>query len=372
MTKLDLAPEKPDTSKGFHPRVAFTVEILYPAREALRLDGVLKGSVLGPQIHRFLLDWARLRNVYSSSKMEGNPIHLDDAQRVLQAGKAEKPQEEEVLRLSRAYSAIHTSRRFDPLTVDVIVELHGQLFKGLLDEDEAPGRLKTARNGVWDDAIAGYVFEATPPKRTRAELQALLLWYYGDGQLLDPAVAAGLFFVEFQAIHPFLEGNGRLGRLLNQRLLRASGFENVTLTAFDGILFRKGRKYYESLRATNKGANYHVWLRFYTQCLRQAYKEAVTRGDLAPLLTSVKGGCERDLLGWVLTSGLEWFRRADYPNAKGYAPVTISEALASLHDRKFLERRGERRATQYRLDEAFLRKVYAKKAEYRGRESYDR
>ncbi|MFA5860965.1 MAG: Fic family protein [Candidatus Thermoplasmatota archaeon] len=362
MTSLDLAPKKPDTSKGFHPQLALTVEILRPAREALRFDGVLEGSVLGPQIHRFLLDWARLRNVYSSSKMEGSPIRLDDAHRVLQAGKAEKPQEEEVLRLSRAYSAIHASRRFDPLTVDAIVSLHGQLFTGLLEEEDAPGRLKTARNGVWDDAIAGYVFEATPPKRTRAELRALLSWYYAEGQLLDPAVSAGLFFAEFQAIHPFLEGNGRLGRLLNQRLLRARGFENVTLTAFDGILFRRGRKYYESLRATNKGSNYHVWLRFYADCLRMAYKEAVTRGDLAPILTSVAGGCERDLLGWVLTSGLEWFRRANYPNAKGYAPVTISEALASLHGRKLLERRGERRAAKYRLDEAFLSAVYARNA----------
>lgn len=354
-------PRKPDTSSGFQPRFAPTAELLVPARESLRLDGVLDGAVLGPQLHRFLLDWARLRSVYSSSKMEGNPITLADASRVLHQGIAEKPNEREVLQLSRAYARIHETKSFHPLTIDDVRSYHRDLFRAAPLEEGEPGALKDKTNGVYDDALAGYVFEATPPERTEAELQALLEWYYGPGQLLDPAISAGLFFVEFQAIHPFLDGNGRIGRLVNQRLLRASGFKNVTLTALDGVLLRRSDTYYKALRATNGGENYHVWLRFYVGALRQAYKESVERGDLQPLLDQVGNGCEREILEWALTSGVEWFQRGAYPNPKRYADVTLSQALGSLVEQGILERQGETRAARYRLGEGLLRNVYAKR-----------
>lgn len=354
-------PRKPDTSKGLTPRFALTAELLSPAREAFRMDGVLDGSVLGPRIHRFLLDWARLRSVYSSSKMEGNPISIEDAGRVLHRGVAEKPNEREVLQLSRAYSRIHETKTFDPLTVQDICRYHKELFAEAELEEGEPGELKDKPNGVWDDALAGYIFEATPPETTEAELEALLAWYYSDGQLIEPALATGMFFVELQAIHPFLDGNGRVGRLINQRLLRANGFRNVTLTAFDGVIFRRSDTYYKALRATNTGANYHVWLRFYADCLRQAYKEAIDRGDLQPLLDEVGAGCERDVFEWALTSGMEWFQRSSYPNPKEYADVTISQALSSLVERKILERRGETRGARYRLSEDLLRSIYGRK-----------
>lgn len=329
------------------------------------MDGTLDGSILGPRLHRFLLDWARLRSVYGSSKMEGNPITLEEAGRVLHRGVAEKPSEREVLQLSRAYAHLHETEKFGPLTLADILRYHEELFAEAELEEGEPGRLKDKPNGVWDDALAGYVFEATPPERTEAELEALLAWYYADGQLLEPALAAGMFFVEFQAIHPFLDGNGRVGRLINQRLLRASGFRNVTLTAFDGVVFRRSETYDKALRATNTGQNYHVWLRFYADCLRQAYKESIERGDLQPLLDGVGAGCERDLLGWALTSGVEWFQRSTYPNPKGYADVTLSQALASLVDREILERKGETKGARYRLSEHLLRGIYGRRGSKR-------
>lgn len=354
-------PKKPDTSKGFDPKFVLGLDILSPARGAIRLDGALDTSVLSPRIHRFLLDWARLRNVFSSSKMEGNPIPLDEAQRVLQTGKAERPDQEEILRLSKAYARVHETARFQPLTRDEILKIHGELFTGILLAEERPGQFKDKLNGVYDERMGQWVFEATPPERTEVELDALLTWYYGPGQLLDPVVAAGLFFVEFQAIHPFLEGNGRTGRLLNHRLLRASGFQNITLTAIDGMIFRRSRKYYETLRATNRGRNYHVWLRFYADTLRRAYEEAVQRGDLRMVLDGVGTGCERDLLTWVLQSNLDWFQRGDYPNPKKYALITLSTALGSLHERGILERQGEKRTVKYRLSGDFLKGVFERR-----------
>lgn len=353
-------PKKSDTSKGFQPRFALGPDLFSPARDALRMDGALDRSVLSPTLHRFLQDWARLRNAHSSAKLEGNPIDMDDARRVLEEGKATKPSEEEILRLSRAYKRIHDTKKFSDLTVEEIRDLHRELFVGVLTDEDLPGSFKDKPNGVKEGPSV--VFEATPPERTEAELESLLAWYYGTAQAFDPAIAAGMFFVEFQSIHPFLDGNGRIGRILNQRLLRAAGYRNVTLTALDGQIFRRSGKYYESLRATNRGSNYETWLRFYTDTLRRAYKEALARGDLAPVLDAVSPGAERDVLEWALATGTEWFQRGDFPNKPEYAGVTLSGALASLVRRGAFERKGDKRGARYRLSEDFLRGIYDRNA----------
>ncbi len=355
--------KKVDTAEGFDPSIPLGPDILSPARDALRLDGVLEASVLSPRIHRFLLDWARLRNVHSSSRLEGNPLELPDAERVLAEGESHSPQEEEILRLSRAYLDIHEMDTSPRLTVEDIVGLHGEVFQGILPDHKRPGKLKNETNGIVDGATGQLIFEATPPERTPDELEALLKWYYGDGQNLDPVVATGMFFVEFQAIHPFHDGNGRLGRLLNQQLLRGAKLKNVTLTPFDGIVFRRSEQYYTALRATNAGGNYHVWLRFYADTLRRAYRTAVSRGDLRPLLDGMTAGSERDILEWALTTGLEWFQRGDFPNPQGYADITLTTALGNLRDRGFLERRGAKRNTRYRLSRKLLKGLYEGKVE---------
>lgn len=351
-------PTKTDTSGGFHPRFAVGPDVLSPARAALRLDGALERTVLSPKLHRFLLAWARLRNVHSSAKLEGNPIGLEDAQKALQKSKGANRNEEEILRLTKAYTEIHEAKVLPPLSAKDIVGLHKRLFDGVLPPDDRPGQLKNEPNVIKHLDTGRIVFEPTPPERTQAELEALLAWYYGDGQALDPAVGAGLFFVEFQAIHPFMEGNGRIGRLLNQRLLRASGFRKVTLTPLDGIIFRRSEKYYETLRATNTGKNYHVWLRFYANTLRKAYEEAVARGDLKPMLDRITAKSEREILEWALITGSEWFQRRDFPNPGGLADVTLSTALANLHHDGYLEREGNKRSAKYRLSEKLLKGIY--------------
>lgn len=361
-------PTKKDTSDGFEPTLTAGPGVLRPARKSLRLDGVLETSLLSPQIHRFLLAWSTLNNVVGTSRIEGNPLDIKEAKRVLVEGQADTPDEQEVLRLDRQYRRIHETASWDRLEIDHIVDLHGEIFEGILGPDDRPGALKVEQNYIKNHATQRVVFEPTPPDRTEAELESLLGWYYGDGQRWDPAVAAGVFFVEFQSIHPFADGNGRVGRLLNQRLLKEAGFKNVVLTPFDLRIYRDRDAYYDALRATNQGENLQVWLRFYVRTLQRAYRDALRKGDLSHVLDRVSSGCERDLLEWVLTTGTGWFQRGDYPNPNDYAGVTLSSALSSLHDRGILDKRGDRRTAEYRLSDAFLEGVLEDEVELVGDE----
>jgi Fic family protein len=352
-------PTKPDTSDGFDPPTSYGLDVLSPARDALRLDGVLESSLLSPQIQRFLVGWSSLNNAFGSAVLEGNPVEFRKAERVLREGKADDRPEEELLRLSRAYHEVHEADSLDPLDIDGMLELHEQLFDGIFSADKHPGELKDNPNGIRAEDTGKLVFECTPPDRTEAELEALLEWYYGPGQRMTPVAAAGLFFVEFQSIHPFQDGNGRVGRLLNLRLLKEAGLENVALTPLDKVIQARDDQYYDSLRATNQGSHYQVWLRYYSDVIRRAYLRAIAMTDLTPLLEDLSHGCEREVMEWALRNGLEWFQRGDFPNENGYAPQTVTEALSSLRATDLLDRKGQKRGTKYRVSEELLDRLRA-------------
>lgn len=352
-------PKKIDTSEEFDPPLSLGLDVLSPARESLRLDGVLETRLLSPQIQRFLVGWSSLNNAFGSAALEGNPVDFKDAERVLREGKAENPEQEELLRLSRAYQDIHDTNSLDPLTIDEILETHRTLFEDLFPAEKRPGELKKEPNGIRSETTGQLIFECTPPGRTKAELESLLEWYYGPARMLTPVAAAGMFFVEFQSIHPFEDGNGRIGRLLNLRLLKESRLENIALTPFDKVIQSRDEQYYQALQATNQGKHYHVWLRFYADATRRAYRQAIAMTDLSPVLEELSPGCEREVMEWALRNGLEWFQRADFPNENGYAPQTVTDALSSLRDRDLLDREGQKRGTKYRVSEKLLDQLRA-------------
>lgn len=262
-----------------------------------------------------------------------------------------------MLRLSKAYGKLHAASKVPPLTLERIKTYHKEFFDGLLEEGPI-GDFKKEPNGVKDKTTGQWVFFATPPEETAAELQVLLDWFYGPAQALPPAVAAGLFFVEFEAIHPFTDGNGRLGRFLNLVALKQVGFENACLVPIDGRFFRSGPRYYESLAATNTGTNYHVWLRYYAKELRKAYEIASKRADLRTLLDQHTKRSTRSILEWVVSGDGSWFVHSDYPNGENYSATAVSIGLADLLKEGVLEHRGERRGRRYRLHPDFLRKLY--------------
>jgi len=350
---------KPDTSRGFRPSVTLASDVFHHGVEALRLDGRLDSAILSPSIHQLILAMARLRNVVSTLKIEGRVVDLAAARVVLDTGKPSTQEEKEILLISRAYGELHSLRQPPELSTDYVRRLHARFFPDGLGLDAGPvGRFKDKPNGVYNMTEGRMVFEATPPERTAAELEALIDWMDDEARMLPPAVAASLFFAEFQAIHPFGDGNGRVGRFLNLVLLRRLGYRNICLVPVDGRFFRTRNRYYEALRTTNAGKNYHVWCRYYSEQLLRAYELAAGRADLRPLLDRFSRASTRSLLEWCLSGGGGWFSRSDFPNPKDYSQPAVTSSLAELVRATVLDAKGEKRGRRYRLSTEFLRKAY--------------
>lgn len=328
-------------------------------RDALRLDGRLDAAMLGPELHQILLGMARLRNVVSTLRIEGEVVDLEGARRALETNSAQSPAEEQSLRIAKEYTWVHATpaQKLPTFSVEYVTRLHKRLFTGV-HEAASPGRLKTVRNGVGDAATGEMFFEATPPDRTRAELERLFEWFE-EAEVRAPLTHGAVFFAEFEGIHPFHDGNGRVGRLLGFIALKRLGLENIALTPLDGRFYHTQSEYYEKLATTNPGKTLAPWTRYYADQVLKAYEIAIRRSDVKPILAGQTRASTRALLEWVLARDASPFAHGDYPNLDEYSTEAIQKSLGQLVEQGILAAEGERRGRRYRLSTEFLRRLYA-------------
>ncbi len=207
----------------------------------------------------------------------------------------------------------------------------------------------------------GIRFVPTPPERVLDELHSLLDWYRYSGYEFPPVVTAALFFAEFQAIHPFIDGNGRLGRYLNMAILFDMGCIKAPLAPVDLRLFRSGDRYYDMLATTNAGSDYNLWIRYFVGEVKAAYQIAVKQASLTSIVGKFTRESTRSILRWILSGDGSWFSRSDFPNSRKYSNPTMWSSLTELTQEGVLEARGERKGRTYRLRSQFLADVYRRR-----------
>jgi len=343
--------QKPSTKAGFRPPIPQARYLYAQCAEIAHLDGRLGTAHRHGRLRQATFKITRLGNLVGSFQIEGIPIDRAQAARALAGARPGSPYEEDIARFGALYEELHEAEALPPLTPEAIREWHGRLFtKASLDQG-GPGQWKTDANGVWDDAAGDWVFIATPREDTVAELAALLDWFENEAYRLPAPMAAAIFFAEFETIHPFADGNGRLGRLLNLWALKRGGLKNAFLAPIDERFKRSQDRYYAALSTTNSGSSYADYCGYYLAELRAAYERAVDLGRLDEVFQGLARPSARDLLQWVLSSRSdEWFKRGDYPNEEGVSDATLTNVLAELTALGLLEARGERKGRQYRLD----------------------
>jgi Fic family protein len=354
-----MALLKADTTGGFRPTVRVEEDTGKPAIQCLRWDGILETRLLSPKLHEVLLGMARIRNAVSSFRLEGETVELNRARELLEGGQPASPSELGVLRLAEAYSRL--SRGDLPeLSVAGLCALHRGLFADVLRADWV-GVLKPQQNFIINTGSDSLRFTPSPPERTAAELESLFAWYRDNRFSMLPPVLAAVFFAEFQAIHPFMDGNGRIGRLLNIALLVELGCKRAPVIPLDTRFFRTSEHYYDFLGSTNSGESYSLWTRYFVREAAEAYRVAAKQANLGPLVSGFSRESTRTLLRWVLAGDGGWFSRGEYPNPKKYSQPALWSALDELVRGGLLEARGERRGRRYRLRSKFLAEIYARR-----------
>jgi Fic family protein len=262
-----LPPEPPLELSTFYP-------LLDRANQALgRLDGL---STVLPDPELFLYLYVRKEAVLSS-QIEGTQSSLSDLLLFENEAAPGVPMDD-VREVSNYVAAMqHGLERLRdgfPLSLRLIREIHEILLRNGRGADRTPGEFRRSQNWIGGTRPGNAIYVPPPPERLMECLDSFEKFLHDESQTLPLLVQLGLVHVQFETIHPFLDGNGRLGRLLITLLLCARGALREPLL-YLSLYFKTHRSYYYDLlqRVRTEGV-WEEWLAFFLEGTESTAKQA--------------------------------------------------------------------------------------------------
>ena len=249
--------------------------LLEEAAAALgRLDAV---SRLLPDPDVFVYGAVRKEAVLSS-QIEGIESSLDDLV-VHEAGGVPRAHATDVIETANAVVALtHGVERLRggfPISNRLMREMHARLMAGGRGKAMTPGKFRRSQNWIGGSRPGTAVFVPPPPHHVQACMADLERFIHDTTDGLPVLVKAGLAHVQFETIHPFLDGNGRVGRLLITLMLLDAGLLREPLLYLSLHFKRNRRTYYRLLGDIRHTGNWETWLRFFLEGLREVAEAAV-------------------------------------------------------------------------------------------------
>jgi Fic family protein len=262
-----LPPHPPIDLSGFQT----TLDL---ANQAIgRLDGI--ASIL-PDPHLFIYMYVR-KEALLSSQIEGTQSSLSDLL-LFEADELPGVPLDDVREVSNYIAAMqHGLERLrePPLSLRLLREIHARLLTRGRGEDKQPGEFRTSQNWLGGTRPGNALFVPPPPHLVMPCMADLEAFIHAESPQIPILVKAGLVHVQFETIHPFLDGNGRLGRLLitfmlcEQRILRDP-------LLYLSLYFKQNRdRYYELLQSVRERGTWEMWLEFFLRGILETANQAI-------------------------------------------------------------------------------------------------
>ena len=248
--------------------------LLEKANQALgRLDGL--ASIL-PDVSLFIYLYVRKEAVLSS-QIEGTQSSLSDLL-LYESAQAPGVPLDDVREVSNYVAAMNHGlqrlREGSPLSLRLIREIHEVLLAKGRGSEKEPGEFRRSQNWIGGTRPGNAVFVPPPPERVMECMGALELFLHEERPELPTLVKAALAHVQSETIHPFLDGNGRLGRLLITFLLCAAGALREPIL-YLSLYFKSNRqRYYDLLQAVRETGDWETWLEFFLTGVRETADQA--------------------------------------------------------------------------------------------------
>ena len=226
-----------------------------------RLDGI---AAMLPRKELFLYMYVRKEAVLSS-QIEGTQSTLDDLLR-FEGEAAAGASIDDIREVSNYVDAMmHGLARMTelPLSLRLVRELHARLLKGARGAGKNPGEFRTSQNWVGGTRPGDAAYVPPPVSELMNCLAAFETFMHDDRSGLPPLATAGLLHVQFESIHPFLDGNGRVGRLLITLFFCARGVLRQPLLYLSLYFKTRRSDYYRLLQEVRERGAWEAWLEFF-------------------------------------------------------------------------------------------------------------
>ena len=319
-------------------------------REQLTVDAMSTEAVTTSEIEGEILDRS---SVQSSIRRQ---LGLATDHRKI--GAAEQGVSEMMVDLHRTHA--------EPLSHDMLFRWHRMLTTGRRDLKNV-GSYRTHVEPM--QVVSGAIhdpkvhFEAPPSTSVSAEMSRFIDWFNrsapGNAEPLPALTRAGIAHLYFICIHPFEDGNGRIGRAIAEKVL-AQSLGHPTLTALAATILAKRNAYYAALEANNKHQEITPWLTWFAATVVEAQRRSIAMVDflidktrLLDRLRDQLNERQKKAVLRMLREGPKGFEgglsAGKYASITGASPATATRDLADLVAKHALVRSGEQRHTRYEI-----------------------
>ena len=326
--------------------------------EAVISLGNLNGRVSGmDEVERtILLNTFTLKESVHSSSIEGTRSTISDIYRSERddVGDTMKRDVKEVRNYTDALKyGIEAIGKGGNITVDLIHELHRILLTGTRGENKSPGTFKTYQNaiGMPGDTIESAKMVPAPPEAVEHLIDNLLTYLDSDE---DPLVKIALAHYQFEVIHPYRDGNGRIGRLLILLIMVKEGLLSYPVICPSGYFDRNRDEYIDRLFDVSSADRFDEWLNFFIGAMKKQADGSIRmidslrnyRKQLEPLCETLVGRKVADLL-----FRNPYVRGGDVAAYCGVSGPTAMKAISRLESEGVLrEVSGRKRNRLYLAD----------------------
>jgi len=258
---------------AYQPKFTITPRLLALVQDIAALRERIAGATIEvPWIPALQKD-TRARNTYSSTAIEGNPLTLEQV-RAVEEGRTltavPDRARREVVNYFAALRHIEKHAGKKTITHEDVLRLHKIIAGRVMEQGEA-GRYRTIRVRVGS-------YSPPPPERVSGMMFELLEWWNKDSGSLTPVLSSAIVHYQFEAIHPFADGNGRTGRALALWELYRRGFDTHHIFSVDEYYWEGRPRYYAALQAVRQqGEDLTSWLEYTAEGLLLTLERAWQR-----------------------------------------------------------------------------------------------
>jgi Fic family protein len=246
-----------------------------------------------------------------------------------------------------------------PLSNRLLREMHALLLRSGRGASQQPGEFRRSQNWIGGSRPGNAAFVPPPPERVADLMTGLERFLHGKPEPVSPLLKAGLAHVQFESIHPFLDGNGRIGRLLITLLLVQDQVMKEPLLYLSLYFKRHRQEYYRHLSLVRERSDWGGWLRFFAEGVRDTAAEAagtarrlsdVFTRDLARIKAAGRSAGSADRVLTVMRER-PLGTIAKLMKATGLPVPTVTRALEALQKLRIVrETTGRRRGRVYAYD----------------------
>ena len=249
-----------------------TIQLLIDANRELGALNAAASRI--PNVELFVSMCVR-KEAVMTSEMEGTQCTLDDIFNPRIDANANQDVEEVVNYVNAALYAIRRMNDL-PLCNRLLRETHEKLMNGVRGYDKNPGEFRRSQN--WIGPKGGSLKDARyiPPNvEDMADAMSSLEKYINESREYDTLIQAALIHYQFETIHPFLDGNGRIGRLLILLYLMDKNLLDLPVIYISYFLKKNQVEYYDRISEVRRSGNYEQWVRFFLEAVRAAASDAL-------------------------------------------------------------------------------------------------